>query len=107
MPFKLGSSVSARTRKFKVDDCYRPIRSRRSRIQRALERDSQYGAGLRGPSASSLYLYLRPYRPRATGNDAPDRRPEAFIDTKNAVPTYYGYPPRPYRVLGECSTVRK
>src|SRR5260370_29471861 len=35
MPFKLGSPVSARARKLKVDDCYRPIRSRRSRIQRA------------------------------------------------------------------------
>ena len=24
----------------------------------------------------------------------------AFIDTKYAVPAYYGYPPRPYTVLG-------
>jgi hypothetical protein len=28
----------------------------------------------------------------------------SFIDTNYAVPTYYGYPPRPYRVLGEMDT---
>src|SRR5258707_11755059 len=33
--------------------------------------------------------------PTATGS---------FIDTKYAVPTYYGYPPRSYRVLGEMDT---
>src|SRR5258708_38354153 len=30
--------------------------------------------------------------------------PKPFIDTKYAVPTYYGYPPRPYRVLGQMDT---
>src|SRR5258708_33229203 len=78
MPLKLGSPVSARALKLKVDDCERLLRSGRSRMQRALERDSQYGAGLHGPSASSLSLYLRPYRPRATGNDAPDAGPKPF-----------------------------
>ena len=28
----------------------------------------------------------------------------SFIDTKYAVPVYYGYPPRGYRVLGEMET---
>jgi hypothetical protein len=28
----------------------------------------------------------------------------SFIDTNYAVPTYYGYPPRPYSVIGEMDT---
>jgi len=30
--------------------------------------------------------------------------PGSFVDTKLAVPVYYGLPPRPYRVLGEVTT---
>jgi hypothetical protein len=41
------------------------------------------------------YSGVQGKNPTATGS---------FIDTKYAVPTYYAYPPRPYRVLGEMDT---
>jgi hypothetical protein len=44
------------------------------------------------------------YHPYAGAQGKNPTAAGSFIDTNYAVPTYYGYPPRPYRVLGEMDT---